>query len=275
MVILTVTGCSPNLDVDSYSSVRAVLSEQSEAIGLPLDDYLMTSSDESAAQAANFILMNACMEESGLEYELGKIDWSDVGGLPDRRYGLWSADNAARYGYNIPTDAAVADAYATVDEKSEDETYYNSSMNCVQSIDAVPIIRADYEGDANVTNLTEVATRGVSEAQQYAREQSEWDAAIDEWHQCATDAGLTVDASGDEEVWTPRLPATDEESRVKIAVVDVACKSQVQLIQRLSDLEARYQAAYIAENEARLKTLADAKAAALERIRSIVAQGGS
>lgn len=266
---LAVGGCAAVPDPSRFADATAALQANTEEIVLPLDrEYLLNDAELALVEGANYALTDSCMQRSGYRYPLGMIDWSRTDPTPDRRYGLWSPSRAAQFGYDLPP-APADDAIAEVIAASEDAQYYDMSVACLDTTEQLPLLSGELVGgDPDAERLLEVAVRGAGEARTFAEGDPLWERTIGAWRECLSDAG--VGAPSEPGNWTPSFPRDDAAAQVRIAIADVQCKEQTDLVQTLANLEAQYQAAFIDVNEAALEPLATAKQETIERARAIL-----
>ncbi len=265
---LLLAGCSQSaLAPDEFADARAVLDRTAQRIELPLDRYLMSDSEMRIVEHANAILIDECMEDAGFDYPAADGDWAAIAPTSERPYGLWSVESASQYGYDLPADPALeaisaSGAYMTPD--------WSSELNaCYGSTEQLPLLVSGIV-DADASRITAASSRGESEAYLAATADPQWKAAREEWWDCLRDEGL-VPQTGDAD-WGPPVPAEREE-QIRVAIIDASCKEETDLVQRLGDVEARFQAAFIASEEAALREQRDEVDVVLREARAIVGAG--
>ncbi len=257
LIVAMLTGCtsasptsSDELSVDEselsqYRSVVALLDPQSGTITLPLDAFFMSDDERRLIETANDQLMDNCLQRYGFQNPLLGLDRRlGVVGFADRRYGVWS-DEVLRYGYDIPPSPVGDQITAALIAQSKE--WGDAEAKCYTESDPLPILTSGAV-DAPDTVIA-LGARGVTEAYVYAASTPEWKQARQDWWACLSREGLTPRTGPTE--WTPDIP-TDAEAALRVANIDMACKTEVNLVQRLADLEARYQAAFAADNQAAL-----------------------
>ena len=245
------TASAPPLSVDvskveSYSSTMALLDPVAGTIALPLDAYAMNDDDLILVETANDHLMDDCLKKSGFRNPLLDVDRRQGVRIADRRYGVWT-DAEARYGYDLPPNP-TADKLSELLQK-QSQAWSDAQGKCYTKSAPLPILTLTV-ADANKT-VVALGARGATEAFVYASGTKEWKKARQDWWDCMSGQGLTP-RTGPED-WGPVIPA-DAEAALRTASIDVACKRKVDLVQRLANIEARYQAAFVAENQAALNT---------------------
>jgi hypothetical protein len=67
----------------------------------------------------------------------------------------------------------------------------------------------------------------------------------------------------------------DRNQQIRTARIDIDCKNRTNLIQRVADLEAKFQAVYMARNQGAVDSLRSAKTADLSKAREIVSGVGA
>ena len=239
VLLSTVTACAAP-DLTDYSSVRARLDPETHTIVMPLDAYSVEGRDIFLMDHANNLLIGDCMAESGLDYPRVAEDWQTRAVMPDRTYGLWTLTWAEEYGYEIPSDE-TSDEISKIEEGMP-ESWWEAARSCWSSYDELPVFGLFFDDEQSP------ADRGFLEASAYAAASEEWRSARDAWVDCLAEHGLKPFSDTS---FTPELPE-DAQAQGEIAVQDVKCKDEVGLVQKVADLQAKYEAAYIDAHEAEL-----------------------
>lgn len=147
---------------------------------------------------------------------------------------------------------------------------WSNQLNaCYGSTEQLPLLVSGIV-DADASRIIAVSSRGESEAYLAATGDAQWKAAREEWWDCLRDEGL-VPQTGDAD-WGPPVP-TELEEQIRVAIIDASCKEETDLVQRLGDVEARFQAAFIASEEAALREQRDEVDVVLREARAIVGAG--
>ncbi|KHL02224.1 hypothetical protein LK10_13135 [Sinomonas humi] len=164
-------------------------------------------------------------------------------------------DSGVRYGPDGPPGDAVE---ASRECRSELES----------TGDLIPEMTPGWAATANtvVGQLSSQATDLTYRDPEYRQVNAQWLA-------CIKAEGLTLDPANGE--WGVARGNSSKEQQIRDAVKDVRCKQKHSVMQRLSDIEAQYQAALMAPKEAQLAELAKAKQDALARARKVLAEHGA
>lgn len=267
----TTVGAEPSLDDDTvgqFSSVIALLDRELGSITLPLDSYAMNRAEATQIEIANDILLDRCLRESGLRNPyLGKIDRTESPLIADRRFGPWTS-SVNQYGYELPPNP-VADQIGNI-LVAQDQQYSDAEARCFEDTEFLPLLTYD-DSQANADESPiSLGARGVVEAYGYAQASPDWQAARTDWWDCMRDQGVTPRTGPTD--WAPEIPA-DPEAAIRTAAIDVGCKDRVDLVQRLSNLEARYQAAFESEHLGALQAQRQEVEGLLETAASILGTG--
>lgn len=259
---LILSGCTPNLS--EYSEVHAKLDHDTGVIRYPLSSYALTGADASTVEHANALLIQDCMATSGLDFLRATQDWRNKAEQPDRTFGLWSRSVAARDGYNVPSESAKRDLEDW--EAEQPESWWTEYWECLDTSEQLPSM------SLLVGNPTDPSSvdRGYTDALRSTQTSAIFKDSRAEWVQCIADEGLTAQ---DGAWFVPVLP-DDAESRFEIALRDVTCKEDLGTMQRVADVMARYQAAYIDAHEGDLNSFREDAQETLAKAREIVATYG-
>jgi hypothetical protein len=246
--LLMLAGCSAVPDHPANTKkFEAVLDVDRQSISLPLSEYFTTDQQAQTVQHANALLVRDCLEPKGFSYLPAGIDWQRPAHVTDRRYGIWSLDSAGKYGYDVPDDDSRSPAQNPELLPVETAGYDEALLSCVEDLSGELIHEyLPYQADSSL------ADRGLFESQAQAQTDPAYIAARGDWVKCLNDAGLLLTDS--EQGWVPELPAS-KEGQIEVALVDVRCKDAHRTIQRLADVEAKYEGAFELQHEEELRKL--------------------
>lgn len=231
-------------------SAHAILDEETETIHLPMDSYYMTSREALMVQHVNDLRIDECLADSGRSYSPSRADWAASVSAPDRRYGIWNAETAARYGYELPPDPYLDSVMRLVEgDSSLTPAQIGAQDQCIASIDTLPVINYGSGFYNDATAFMKVADDGVAAGAAATGRDDVYSQTHQAYSACMGEQAIML--IGDGQGWMPVLPE-ELEQQVKVAVIDVACHESADVVQTLTDVEARYQAAYIAAHEADL-----------------------
>ncbi|WKD34873.1 hypothetical protein [Streptomyces xanthophaeus] len=239
----------------------------SKALTLPLDAYLLTTTDAGTLARGRDSLMQRCLAGFGVPYTPKALGNTDIE-TNERRYGLADAELAKEHGYHVPD----------MDKRAED---YPSS--------AMPLVRGDvttYNGvavpqggcigevqrglfEVELQDALDLAHKLNMESYTKSQKAPTVVKATGEWSNCMKGSGHTypdpLAAINDKEFSGASAGPHEKE----VALADVRCKQKVNLIGIWSDAESEYQRFLIESNSSALagpllakqKTMSAAKAA--------------
>lgn len=260
---LMLGGCAAAPNIDEYSSVRAVLDPLNVVIEYPLDEYALNGREAFEVQHANALLVADCMAEYGFDYPRTTENWDTKPVPQERRYGLWSAHAAEAYAYEYPSDPTTVAIDGLEMERSE--LWWSQVYPCINETKQLPAMTVHSSEQQSPVD------RVMDEANANMRSSDEYRESWQEWATCIEERGLS--AQREKAVLIPELPESAEE-RAKMALIDIACKQENNSIQRIADIEARFQAAYIDQRESELNAYRQEADDVLEQAREIIATHG-
>jgi len=282
--ILFFTACSSQNARDSVApdpAARAVFDERTGEIRFPIDDYSLvgTRADRKLFATALNIDLGRCMRAKGFVFRADQVPKTNTEDRSaDRRYGLWDVEEAKRFGLsapNPPFSQVSQEDHAAGGAKWE-AAIEDCEANPSPDFAGVYPTNKEFAGDT-------LPNRIASDASNWAREQSEWNAAREAWWTCLRKDGLTPETSS--QSWgvsesnailrsEDGVPLPDNPQSIRIAYSEARCNVETGMAQTLGNLEASYQAALIAKNQAALNVLKTEKAERLKRARDFIAKNG-
>lgn len=255
-VLVLLAGCGAQTQDLPTADGSAVVDPVSGTIELPLDRYGMTDTERRTLEYAFDVVVSECMAARGFEYAV--IDRREIQVKSDWRYGVWVESEVAKYGYGFPTDPATAEL-----EKLNSAEYppgwHDANTECGHEGASV-VIAEPLTTEQQAFNYYDVVM---------ASDQAE--DVVREWKDCLDDQGVTPPNDG----WMP--PEAEDaptEQQIAIALVDVRCKDDVDLVERLADLEADAQQATLDEREAEFAEQRAAIDEALQAAQQLSSAGG-
>ncbi|NRG41587.1 hypothetical protein HRK28_11730 [Rathayibacter sp. VKM Ac-2835] len=263
-----------DVDIAASADAGAVLDRSAGTIELPIDAYFLDPAAQGRVVQANALLLDACLRESGRSYppaELGPVPRPP---LADGVYGVWTREQAARSGYEL--DAERTAMMRALDESvlaasRADAGWGPAFADCLESTEHLPELGRD-SADAASLAITELPRRVRERARSAAESTREWAAVRARWSACLVEHGLVL-RTGERSPGTPEVPV-EREDAVRTALIDVGCKEETALVETLSELEARDQAALIARERTALAELAEREHAVAVRAEEILATLG-
>lgn len=253
---LSLAGCSSEAAAgQEQPSVQAQLDYAKGTITLPLDAYVPTREEIALIDKANDKLITDCVKKAGLIYPApGHSTSLDQ----DRRFGIWNPDLAGKYGYGLPPSLSGSATPQTLPQET-----IAAVRKCRQEIATtlLPVNTGKTVGNATVINTVN------GNAYDQARQDPRWSQIREEWSQCLRDQGIKPVNGLDE--WMPEAPS-DKQAEIRIAVADVKCKTTVNMIQRLADINAAKQTTLIEKNDAALTEARKNKESVVSKARDVV-----
>lgn len=238
-ILVAAVGCSesrPDVTEQATGSTRewvtdpTAVSEVDAASGTivtPLDRYALTDAEYALIDSASSLAVYHCAAAQGVEGGT----WTEIPsrGVGDRRYGVWDRALVERYGYDLPDRPTVVGNNTVV---SALETY----EACGEDPDVAQFnlskIKPAFDVGSEVDGLVDAVLRSP-----------EAEAVFNEWGACLEQNGLTRDL--DHESGTPWVvlgaDTNRSEESIRMAIIDVDCKTEVDYIQRLANIQAQYE----------------------------------
>ncbi|NRD08460.1 hypothetical protein [Rathayibacter agropyri] len=257
-------------------SVHAVLHEELESVRLPLDEFLPSNAEMLLVTHANDLLILDCLQQSGRDYSPAHVDWQGGWDEPsNREYGSWSVSRAAAYGYGVPEspyEKSVMAAVAADGTPSAEQMAAES--RCNNSVERIPNLTEDAGHSDNPTEaLMVVVDEGRHGGGVAAAESEEFPKVRAALAECFATNGLSMSDNPSSFEVTDK--PEDPEGRVRTAVAEAKCHQEAKVEQTLYDIQAQYQAGYIAAHEAELAAVKQKQAEVLERAKQVIAEHGS
>jgi hypothetical protein len=260
VVMLSACGSDPQRD---HADARAKLDRESSQIVLPLEAYAMTASEVKDVSHANAILVDECLSKSGRTFPRATQNWDAIQAIPDRRYGLWSVQDAESNGYELP-ESSEAKALAAQEDSLGDE-WWKAFQSCRAEVRLFPV-----KGINSSPEMSPV-DKGMKESFDAVLASELFANTLKAWSGCIESEGLTPNT--DEKFMVPKFPPAGEE-QLRVAAVDVRCKETKNSVQPLADFEARQQMSYIDKHESELKGYRTQVDETLTAARKVLSNGG-
>ncbi|MEV2197364.1 hypothetical protein AB0I02_41275 [Streptomyces phaeochromogenes] len=250
---------------------------------LPIARYSYTEAENIAIESAQHVLTRHCLRTYGITYEPAKPD-PDAPEPADRRYGLSSAGEAARFGYHPNSDAMLNERIplpedalpvfygnrGTAPDGGEKLTYKGKEVptdGCFGQ--SVKRLSKEYDEP----DESAVASRIATESYAKSMTASPVKEGFRKWSACMRNSGFRYTSPVDP-LNTPAFRGkTVSVKEKKTAVADVRCKEQTGLLAIWFKAESRIQKAEIERNAEALESLSTAHHKKAEAARRIVAEG--
>jgi hypothetical protein len=261
VILSAAVSCSTEDSVRARIGVAAVVDRERKRIVLPMDRYSVSYRERRVIELAADLLLRDCMRRNGFDYVV--IDRTDEPRPPERRYGVWLADDAAKLGYALPRPPAPTRRV----ERANRLPLRREEQAAIDHCTGSPALRSIMLKEPLPGDLAAFRLYGRVLASDNAV------AVLNEWRDCLRTAGIaTTDDAG--ELFVPaavRSPERRTPKNLAIAVHDARCKADVHLVERLAALEAQAQAHLIARHAAGLEAQRRNVVAVVRKARDVIA----
>jgi hypothetical protein len=254
----------PAVDRSIAADARASLNETTGEVVLPMDNYWYSDRENVFVNNAVAFLIEDCVKAAGHTMR----PWGGDGkALQDLRYGPWSRPLAARNGA-MPETRMIPGVRVKASTEEVTPSGEQASEKCSQSVGRAgfPELLAGLAGDTSIQNRI-VQTAGALAARdpEYLEYRKAWEA-------CLASKGLKLFDEG-KGSWALKSSGSKEDE-IRVALLDIECKDASGGVRKPYDIVAQYQAAQMKDHQAELNTLAEQKAAAVERARQVLRDHG-
>lgn len=254
----------PEVSTEGYEGISAQLDFAHAAVTLPLDPYYAGSpSYVVAVLHAIAVRTDECMAGKGFPAIAGDTDWSPYL-AEDRTFGLWSVDYASRYGVDLATEGQPVQFYDTAGYGADYAEAHPVCMEEAKQSLTEPLTALDAQA---MTGL-DVQIRGT--AISLARASDNGMVALDDWQTCMEDRGVILDPDGRP---AEQYKAQRREALVEAIMIEAECAASTHAVQRLYDLQARYEAAFVDAMADELTELKDQRDAIRDELEDAIARG--
>ena len=251
----------PTVTIDDYADVTATLDYAHAGARLPLDEY---HADSASFVGTVLHAINArtdqCMTAKGHPAISDDLDRPYV--QEDRMFGLWSTEYAAKYGTALAPEGKPAE----VDLDSYGAEYAADYPTCKdEALQSLSKPLASLDGNA-ITGL-DIRIRNASA--QLSRDSEEGRTALENWQTCMTDQGVLLEKSDGR----PAASYQDQgrDAVIRVTVIEAECARTTGAVQRLYDLQARYEAAFIDAQRIELDAFIGERAPMLAALQEVTA----
>lgn len=254
LVILTTAACSSpapesatpgsfelsDVNIADYSGVTATLDFERGTARMPLDEF-STQSDSFQGKTSHALAatIDGCMVEQGFPAISGRINWANFGGREDRSFGLWSVGAAAAYGLDLNPELIDGN----LDTLDLGIPYNKALPACVDRAKEQLVSELTFSETPNID------VRIAQTSLMRARESAAGIAAIERRSACLEENGVIL---GENDYPAEEYKGQGKETEVRVSVLEAQCAVSTDAIQDLFNLQARYQAAYMDQQEAAL-----------------------
>lgn len=276
-VAMSVASCSSQTQGSEKLQVvsgAAHLDESTETITTPIDAYGMSVLEGRIIDYANNLEEQKCMKGRGLAFPVVKpfTSYDDApggdvedGGSPDRKYGVWNVESAARYGFDLAPVSPRLKELQALNSAKVSPTVQSAQDACFEYV-------VKHVGVATIKLYGESGNTITYRARQHpaAALTPSGHKAYQAWGDCLRDHSLKA---GTENRFQPAgVASMSKEQQINAAIIDATCKQKTGLIQRLSDIDAAYEQQFIDANEAALNTRRKAIEAMVAKSKKIISE---
>lgn len=261
LVIAVLSGCGAATGTEGSDAGEptvvdgvAELDPAIEQISTPIDQYGLSTLDSRIIDYATLLGKRNCLKDRGLSFEVVKpFDSFDdppggnveKGGTPNRRWGLWSVESAAKWGYDFPPPNAAQKELQRVNAIAvpvEQQTAYDECFEYAVRTGGVGV------GKLFGPNGDTISYRALLHTD--AMDTDAGKKAYADWEACLDRQGLSPDPKNP---FSPAgLSTMNTEEQINTAILDATCKQDTEMVQRLADIDSAYEQQFIDENEAAL-----------------------
>lgn len=264
---MMVAGCSPSSEGPERlePDIEMVNITDLRTFALPLDAYRIHGEYAALVSRASFAIFQSCMARFGFTEEALRTESTvEAPTGNERLYGLADLEQAQASGYHPPNlDTGPDQSDQPVLSPEATEAWHMVANGTVpETEDGLAVPPGGCVGEARRI-LAEgtppadlpLAERLSGETFQRATEDSRIQEAFREWSACMADAGYEY-RDPQEAINDPRW-ATEQptEQEIAVAVTDVRCKQQVNLINTWASVQIAYQEQAIDEHAEALKLI--------------------
>lgn len=223
-------GPAPSAPTSAPVVPGAVVDEDSGTVRTPLSPWVWAPHDWAVLETAQALKNSRCMEAAGFGAHQPFVP---VAAVPDPTYGLWVRDEVAAHGYARMASRKPANADGSVPHTAESRAASDACSRQAFTEWGWPELEAVWES----------APRSYD----WPTAEPEYRATLEEWASCLERHGVArpdLDESGSHVPGQGILQAPLDE-QIRVGLIDVGCKEEVDFVQRIADLEAVEQLEYI------------------------------
>lgn len=249
-------------------SFKAEINYETGEIFLPSEKYKITWAEYTIIDNASQHFLAECINENS-DYDYPYLPTPSYQKSEDRRFGIWKIDNAQQVGYTLPRTEAEQERLDRADAEEKElaelsetarEVLSKAESDCAESLSKQPISQ---------NKVPKFPTLPSGYSQAYASEEG---ASIHaEWEACLNENGLELDPEVSPFA-IKGITGEKNEQDIKIAVIDVQCKTEVDYIHRMANLVAAYEGPYVKKYESELQEYYDAQLVVLESAKEYIAK---
>ncbi|WP_156887437.1 hypothetical protein [Propionicicella superfundia] len=218
---------------------------------MPITEYRISEQTSTKMSVATGLMVRPCMRRFGFEIVIPSLSYvSEM-----RVWGVWNVERARRNGFAMEGDRPEP----TVSPEHEE-----ARLTCWEASQADRDELLAGWTDEMEAKSTEVLFRAHDAAEgtdEFRRARSEYD-------ECLRGAGLRprADGWGSERTYASGPSGSPTAEEIRVAVIEAQCNVDLNITQRMGDLEASLQVPLIRENQAALNAERDGLAGLEQRL---------
>lgn len=253
----------PEITAQGFSDVKAELNFETGTATTPISEYLtnLDFGTEVLFAHARETLVTECMTAAGHNYTgLTSVDWGSLQPQEDRIFGRWDRVSAAEFGSMMDETRGVPKT-TTVEQGVE----FNSALALCQEEAAVDPVLGPLSEDLSQLTL---ADRILGNASTLAENSDAGREATESFTACMEDKSIVLDP--DSGYMSSEYTDLGKDAEIAAAVGEADCNVDTGRVQKLYDLRAQYEAAYIEKYEAQLGDVLAHKQEVHAQLRAII-----
>lgn len=257
-------GATPlgDVSIDGYDNVTAQLDYDHAIVVTPVSQFSLSNSDYMIRLLhAIAVRADSCMEKAGFPATAGQHDWSPFLAEEDRSYGLWSVAYASKYGVDLAAEAGPEPVDVIDMGVEQGKKYAECSDVARESLDEELLWSQGMNIDSEI--------RGKAYDLVVASDAGK--AAKADWAACMEAQGIVLDPTTGWPV--QQYEQQGKEAEIAASVVEAECARSTGAVQTLYDLQARYEAALIDAQSARVKEFKTRRAEVIGVFEDAIAGG--
>ncbi|MEU2201508.1 hypothetical protein [Isoptericola sp. NPDC019482] len=214
---------------DTDTEPRATLDPATGTITTPMDAWSWDSREYAISRTAADHYVVGCLQDAGYEATFDGPYPVEPG--RDAEYGLWRMQDAEADGYASLMAPDLDDVGAEWDTETVPA---KASRDCYRAAQEAGLTYDAADFGDGPTGITSVM---------YTKDGQR---IRDEWRECLLDHGASAPSSHEAGMVPDGVYGVSQEEQLRIATIDLGCKDELGTVQRLADVGAREEAAYIA-----------------------------
>jgi hypothetical protein len=271
---------SPSLPSGELVSATANLDWELGQIGLPLDRYVSSNAEIPTLLAAQVIEFSRCAGDDGapspaaMAYALSMLQRPFFETAPNALFGVWDAPFVAAHGRAVGSAGFFPmDKGTTASQDKKNACFQNDAVTGLYPVQ----ISTFYSGDNSMQSGIEFISSFRHAAYDLTLHTEEYTLMLTEYGTCLAEQGYSpvMNRNGlPDGLMVDLAPEWSAEQILQAEIAGAACLDRFATTQRLGDIQATYEATFIAEHEAELLTIREQVELRLERAHQVLREAG-